>query len=69
MTKVSALLSRLENGWAAMPDLQREFGWKPHTIRAAMSVEAKRRGMRLERTRESGITSYRVDSTKKSADK
>lgn len=58
--KRDALRGRLAGGWAAVPDMCNEFGWLPHTLRGAISTLAKSDNLKVERQRESGITSYRV---------
>lgn len=57
MTKSEQLKERLAAGWCAVPDLCKDFGWQPHTLRAQISgiKDAK-----VERLREAGITSYRI---------
>lgn len=57
MTKTEQLRDRLASGWAAVPDLCKEFGWKPNTLRAQICAI---KGSRIERLREAGITSYRI---------
>lgn len=56
MSKTEKLLQKLTGGWSDVPSLCTEFGWKPHTLRAAISGLDRR----IERRRESGITSYRL---------
>jgi hypothetical protein len=60
MTKSATLLLRLQAGWSPAPDLCTEFGWKPHTLRAALCGLPLPSGGKIERRRESGITSYRI---------
>lgn len=59
MTKAETLLSMLAD-WAPAKDLETQLGWKAHTLRGAISTLAKKRGIEIERSRENGVTSYRV---------
>ena len=58
--KGESLIEKLKIGWMTVPDLLELTGWKPHTLRAAISTQARKLGLQVERSRENGITSYRV---------
>lgn len=60
MTKTATLLLRLADGWCDAPSLCQEFGWKPHTLRAAICSLDIGADRKIQRTRKNGITSYRV---------
>lgn len=62
MTKAATLLLKLDAGWCQVPDLCAEFGWNPHTLRAAICSLELDDGWEVQRRRENGITSYRVAS-------
>lgn len=61
MSKADELVDRLKSGWASAEDLRKELDWLPHTLRGAISTIAKKRGLKIERRRENGITSYRIE--------
>ena len=67
MTKIEELFGTLVE-WQTVPALAEKMGWQPHTLRAAIAVNAKKRGVNVERRRVDGITSYRItppyDATK-----
>jgi hypothetical protein len=50
----------LRAGWTSLPDLIERTGWKAATVRAAISVRARKLGLTVECKRSEGITSYRV---------
>lgn len=60
MTKSDQLADALREGWQSTEDLHLKFFWGPTTIRGAISMIAKKRGLKIERRRENGITSYRI---------
>ena len=60
MTKTATLLLKLDDGWCDVPSLCEEFGWKPHSLRAAISTLKLGDNWHIERRRENGVTSYRV---------
>jgi hypothetical protein len=60
MTKTATLLLKLDDGWCDVPSLCQEFGWKPHTLRAAICTLKLGDNWHIERRRENGVTSYRV---------
>lgn len=68
MTKAATLLLKLDDGWCDVPSLCQEFGWKPHSLRAAICSLKLEDNWRVERRRENGITSYRVASLPPDAD-
>jgi hypothetical protein len=59
-SKKANMVAALQADWVALPTLMQETGWKAHTARAAISVEAKKLGLVIERRRAEGVTSYRV---------
>lgn len=59
-TKTEELLKRLTEGWNDAPVLMARFGWGTHTLRGAISTLAKKHGLKIERQRIDGVTSYRV---------
>lgn len=60
MKKTETLIALLSDGWCAVPALTSKFGWQPHTLRGAISTLAKKHGLKIERDRIDGITSYRI---------
>lgn len=60
MTKSDEVFKALQEGWKSIDDLHNLTFWQPHTIRAAISVGAKKRNLKVERVRAGGVTSYRV---------
>ncbi len=60
MNKRDELAACLKEGWQSIEDLHARFFWQPHTIRGAISTVAKQHGLKIERKRVDGITSYRV---------
>lgn len=60
MSKTATLFQKLADGWCDAPSLCAEFGWKPHTLRAAVSGLVLPSNGTIERRRENGVTSYRV---------
>lgn len=59
MTKADELNDQLCD-WRTVPELTAKFKWQPHTLRSAIAATAKKRGLKIERKREDGITSYRL---------
>lgn len=62
--KNAILLSMLKKG-ATVEDLTKALGWLPHTLRARISRLHKPKsqggeGMKIERERKDGVTSYRI---------
>jgi Protein of unknown function (DUF3489) len=47
-------------GGASVPDLIKVTGWQAHTLRARISVSARKNCWKLTRKRKSGITTYRL---------
>lgn len=45
---------------ASMEELTAAFGWQPHSIRAALSTQLRRRGMEIETSRSRTGTRYRL---------
>ncbi|WP_084302277.1 DUF3489 domain-containing protein [Bradyrhizobium sp. WSM2254] len=62
-SKADQLLDELRSGWCEAPALARKFGWRPHTLRGAISKLAKMHNLRVERRRENGVNHYRVDDS------
>ena len=62
MKKSDELFARLQAGWCPASVLCVHLQWQPHTLRGAVSTIAKKRGVKIERRKEDGITSYRVAS-------
>lgn len=60
--KTDELFVSLTAGWCQADSLAAANGWLPHTLRAVISVEARKRGARIERKREDGKTFYRIAS-------
>lgn len=60
MSKTETLFQKLCDGWCEAPALCAEFGWKPHTLRAAICGLVLPANGTIERRRENRITSYRV---------
>lgn len=60
MNKSDELLARLKAGWCPASVLCVHFQWQPHSLRGAISTIAKKQGVKIERRKEDGITSYRV---------
>lgn len=60
MTKTEAVFEKLKLGWMTVPDLLTETGWKPPTLRGAISTKARKLNLKVERSRANGITSYRL---------
>lgn len=58
--KLTALANALAGGWTPLPSLMSDLGWQAHTIRGAISTLAKKQGLKIERQRDSGVTSYRI---------
>ena len=58
--KTKTLVRKLQDGWITVSDIGEETGWKPHTIRAFISTQAKKLNLKAERARDNGITSYRL---------
>jgi predicted ArsR family transcriptional regulator len=59
--KASLLLSMLKaKGGATVEEMTKSLGWLPHTLRARISTLAKEKKLKIERTRNEGVTTYRV---------
>lgn len=61
MTKADELLKAISEEWVPMPDLMFSTGWQAHSVRGALSTLAKKRGIKIERMRNNGVTFYRVE--------
>ncbi len=62
MTKADQLLKAITGEWASIADLMFATGWQAHSVRGALSALAKKRGVKILRKRDHGMTFYRVDS-------
>jgi hypothetical protein len=60
MTKSDDLLKAISEEWVSIADLMFSTGWQAHSVRGALSALAKKRGIKIERKREHGVTSYRL---------
>lgn len=58
--KGEVVMQKIQEGWASVPDLLKETGWRAHTLRAVISTRARKLGLKVERSRENGVTSYRA---------
>jgi uncharacterized protein DUF3489 len=59
--KGDLLLSMLKRrGGASVPDLMKATGWQAQTLRARISVSARKNRWKLARERKDGVTSYRI---------
>ncbi len=58
--KTETVIDKLRQGWVSVSDMIKDTGWQAHTLRAAISVYARKHGIELERQRIDGVTSYRV---------
>ena len=63
--KNATLLKMLAGKGASVPALTKELGWLPHTLRARISRLSKSKsrggeGLKIERERVDGITTYRI---------
>ena len=57
--KTTALVAMLTNG-ATAEHMAKTLGWLPHTLRAALSRLKTKEGLKIERERVDGTTSYRI---------
>jgi hypothetical protein len=62
MTKADHLLKAITDEWASIADLMFATGWQAHSVRGALSTIAKKRGVKILRKRDQGMTYYRADS-------
>lgn len=60
MRKGEKVLQKIREGWATVPDLLDLTGWSHNTLRGFISSSAKKFGLKVERSRDGGVTSYRV---------
>ena len=63
--KAAILHKMLSGDGATVEELTKALGWLPHTLRARISKLSKPKarggeGMKIERTRTDGVTSYRI---------
>lgn len=54
------LLNMLRDDWQPMSVLSQHLGWLEHTVRASISGLARSEGVKIERRRVDGVTSYRA---------
>jgi hypothetical protein len=47
--------------WTSIDYLMAHLDWQAHTVRGAISTAAKARGIKIERQRVDGVTSYRIE--------
>lgn len=59
MSKADSVFERLAD-WVTIETLCGEFGQMPHSLRALISVQSRKRGITIERQRVDGITYYRI---------
>jgi predicted transcriptional regulator len=59
-SKAAELVTELKQGWVPVTTLTSHFNWKPHTVRGLLSTLCKKHGLKVERQRIEGITSYRI---------
>ena len=57
--KTTALIAMLTKG-ATAEHIAKTLGWLPHTLRAALSRLKTKEGLKIERERVDGTTSYRI---------
>ena len=57
--KTTALIELLTKG-ATVEHMAKALGWLPHTLRAALSRLKTKEGLKIERERVDGTTSYRI---------
>ena len=57
--KTTALIAMLTKG-ATAEHMAKTLGWLPHTLRAALSRLKTKEGLKIERERVDGTTSYRI---------
>lgn len=60
MRKGEEVLTLLRADWHPVPALLEKTAWKSHTLRGFLSAHAKKTGVKVERKREEGVTSYRI---------
>jgi len=54
------LVSALKSDWQTVEHLMQETGWQRHSLRGALSTLSKKHGLKVERRRIDGVTSYRI---------
>ena len=57
--KTTALIAMLTKG-ATAEHMAKTLGWLPHTLRGALSRLKTKEGLKIERERVDGMTSYRI---------
>jgi predicted ArsR family transcriptional regulator len=57
--KTTALIAMLTKG-ATAEHMAKTLGWLPHTLRGALSRLKTKEGLKIERERVDGTTSYRI---------
>lgn len=60
MSKIDDLFEALQAGWCSAQSLAAANGWANHTLRGAISMNARKRGLVVDRKRENGVTFYRI---------
>lgn len=43
-----------------VPEILKCTDWQPHSLRGFLSTASKKLGLKFERTRENGVTTYRI---------
>lgn len=61
LAKRDTALSMLAD-WTTLADLMAVTGWQAHTVRGFLSTQAAKQGLKIERQRVEGVTSYRVSA-------
>ena len=59
-SKSEAVLAMLAGEGSTIEAMTKKLGWQPHTLRAFLSRLAKTAGLKIERSRAEGVTSYRI---------
>lgn len=58
-SKGEMLIAMLKKG-ATADALAKALGWLPHTLRASISTQSRKQGFKVERTRDDGVTTYKI---------
>jgi hypothetical protein len=58
-TKGEMLVAMLTKG-ATVDAMRKQLGWQAHTLRASISMLGSKQGLKIERTRTDGVTSYKL---------
>jgi hypothetical protein len=60
MNKREELIANLQSGWMPVATPMTVLNWKHTTVRGAISDIGRKRGLKVERQRVDGVTSYRI---------